>query len=123
MRTKLTCLCEHALLSKKMSKSINQRASYVWQGGVRERRAAAFACIGIQSKLGYNDGLPALVADRTIHFSLVILKDAQIGRFLGQRAGNLFAIAMAYAQKNYQARTDLGNSAPTHGYFSTPDSL
>ena len=56
------------------AKRSTRRAGYLWQGGVGERWAAAFAGVGVQGELRDHDRLPADFQQRAVHLSLLRLQ-------------------------------------------------
>ena len=65
-----------------------------------ERAAAAFAAIGIESKLRNNQQTAACLYQRSIHLAVLIFKDSQINNLLRQIISIRLHITFRYAKKN-----------------------
>src|ERR1041385_7573654 len=84
-----------------LNELVAQRRGNFRRGRIDEARPAAFAAIGVESELRYDEHLAARVHRRQIEFALRIRKDAQVGNFVGEKINLSLAVARADAKEDY----------------------
>src|SRR5437870_696272 len=74
----------NAMSGKRGFEILYERLRQVWGSCRAEAGTTTLACIGIEGKLRNDEGLPMDVEQGAVHFALVILKNTQVGNFIGQ---------------------------------------
>lgn len=95
---------------------------YRWRG-VGERRPIAFAAVGVQGELRYQQDRAADIHHRAIHFAQVVCENPQIFYLIGQGRGVFLVIIFADAKKNAQTGTDPADGLAVYGDPRFTDSL
>src|SRR5690349_9643995 len=113
----------HPMSRYQCFETLDQQLSDVWRRGAGEAGAASFARIGVERELRDNQHCPANIEQRAIHLASLVLKDAQIDNFLGQRLRLCLAIALPNTEQHQQPLADLPHYLPLDGHTGLTDTL
>ncbi|HEV2289685.1 MAG TPA: hypothetical protein VGR81_12095 [Candidatus Acidoferrales bacterium] len=103
MSLKHACCCWDAEGGGGAYKFFVQRFAKFGRRCLDEARAAAAACVTIERELRDSQQRAAHIEQRAVHFSYIVIENAQIHDFLGHRSGRGGVVVAAYGEQNYKA--------------------
>src|SRR6266581_2157949 len=81
-----------------------------WSGG-DEARPALPSRVAVERELRDNQRAAVRVEQRSVHLSLLVFEDSQIGNFFGERSGGCGRVLPPNTQENHQPRSKLPRCA------------
>ena len=90
---------------------------------IRKRWPVTFTAIAVESKLRNYEKRAANVRNRSVHFALCVIENAQVSNLIGKRLSIRFIVLLADSQKDAQAPPDLSSDLVAHGDARFGDSL
>jgi len=123
VRLEDACLDANAERSKCGDKLLIERFAELRRSGENEARPAAASGVAVQSELRDGKDGAAGIEERTIHFALVVVEDAEIDDFLGHRNGGGGGIFASYRYEDHQSWADFAGDAAFYRNACAGDSL
>src|SRR5579864_261944 len=98
MRSKNTTFDFHIIRGEGCFEMFYERFRECWRRSICKAGTATFADIRVQGKLGNDEGFTANIEQGTVHLSLVVSENAQVGNFLYKWLYLCLAIALPDAE-------------------------
>src|SRR5206468_12116255 len=84
---------------------------------------ALTAGVAVKRKLRHDQRAAVYRQQRAVHFSLVILKDSQVGDLLGHSESDSGCVVAANANQNHKTSGDFSRDLAVHGYTRAAHTL
>lgn len=123
MGSKVTGSDLEARVAQSLGEQLIKPIGFGGRRRIRKRWPVTFTAIAVEGKLRNHEERAVNVGDRSIHFALSVIENAQVSNFIGKRLGIRFIVLLADSQKDAQAPTDLSNDLVAHGDARFGDSL
>ncbi len=123
MRLKTAGGDSQAGITQTLSEALVQLFSLVGRGRVGKRRAIASTTVAIQGELRNHQDFASGFRNRSVHFSPIVVEDAEEFDLVGESIGIVLAVFFPYAQKYAQAGADCTDNFLCYGDARLGNSL
>ena len=123
MRLEDALLDRNPLVRQQLAETLVERLRLFGASSVDEAGPAPFAQVGVERKLAHGQHAALHIGQPQVHFTTVVLKDAQPGDLARQQRGFGFAVYMRHTQQHQETSANLTHNLPIDGHTGGTDPL